>query len=119
MSFTEAMDGLSRHWSGRVWLNPPFDRYKVGKWMGRMADHRNGIALLHARMETEWFRKAWEGDGMLFLSKRIHFCRQDGTTHAANSGAPVVLVAYGSENRERLANAGIRGVFVETWHTLR
>ena len=30
-SYSEADDGLSRSWHGRVFLNPPFDRYVVGK----------------------------------------------------------------------------------------
>jgi hypothetical protein len=44
----EAEDGLSAKWDGRVWLNLPFDRYKVGKWIGRLAEHGRGTALLHA-----------------------------------------------------------------------
>lgn len=113
-NYTEAQDGLSLPWEGRVWLNPPFDRYQVGRWMKRLADHGDGIALLHARVETDWFRAAWErADALLFLDKRIHFHRQDGTAHPANSGAPVVLVSFG--NKGALACSKIGGVLVNGW----
>jgi hypothetical protein len=29
-NLTEAQNGHDQQWHGRVWLNPPFDRYKVG-----------------------------------------------------------------------------------------
>lgn len=35
----EADDGLRQAWTGRVRLNPPFDRYKVAEWIGRLAGH--------------------------------------------------------------------------------
>ena len=34
-NFTAADDGLTREWTGRAWLNPPFHRYEVGRWIGR------------------------------------------------------------------------------------
>lgn len=118
-NYTEAMDGLPRPWFGRVWLNPPFDRYRVGEWMKRMATHCNGVALLHARTETEWFTPAWErADAMLFLGDRIKFCRPDGSEQPANSGAPIVLVAFGSLNAAALERSGIEGHFVNRWRAV-
>lgn len=105
--------GLDQGWIGRVWLNPPFDRYVVGKWVQRLADHGNGIALLHARTETDWFQPIWRtADAILFLSKRVHFCLPDGTEQRANSGAPVVLAAWGENNKRALLNAGFDGWLV-------
>lgn len=49
--YTIQDDGLSKKWQGRVWCNPPFGREAV-KWMRRMAEHGNGIALIPARTET-------------------------------------------------------------------
>jgi len=47
--------GLDRPWQGFAWLNPPFDRYQVGAWVRRLAEHGDGTALLHARTEARWF----------------------------------------------------------------
>jgi hypothetical protein len=33
---TLTQNGLSVPWEGRVWLNPPFDRYVVGKWIAKL-----------------------------------------------------------------------------------
>jgi DNA N-6-adenine-methyltransferase (Dam) len=64
--------GLDTPWAGRVWLNPPFDRYQVGRWISRLADHGSGTALLHARTEAEWFEPCWRSaKGILFLADRL------------------------------------------------
>src|SRR3990167_7363837 len=47
-------DGLERGWDGLVWLNPPYGP-ECERWMKKLADHGNGIALTFARTETKWF----------------------------------------------------------------
>src|SRR5258708_276631 len=42
INLTQADAGLRGSWTGRVWLNPPFDRYQVGKWIRRLAEHGHG-----------------------------------------------------------------------------
>jgi len=109
-------NGLEQPWQGRVFLNPPFDRFKVALWVEKLARHGNGIALLHARTETEWFAPIWQSaDAILFLADRIKFCRPDGTEQPANSGAPAVLVAFGHANAEVLQRSGIPGSLVTGW----
>lgn len=105
-------DGLSMPWAGRIWLNPPFGR-EAFKWMERMADHGNGIALIPARTETAmFFDTVWQqSDGVLFIKGRPHFHYVDGRRAAFNSGAPICLIAYGEENARRLQNSGL-GAFV-------
>jgi hypothetical protein len=117
VNWSEADDGLSRVWRGRVWMNPPFDRYAVETWCRRLAEHGDGIALLHARTETDWFGQCWgAADAMLFLSKRIKFLRPDGTEQPANSGAPVVLVSFGDRNVDALR--AIPGWLVRRWERI-
>jgi hypothetical protein len=118
INFTEIEDGLSRDWRalGRGFLNPPYDNPVVGRFISRFAHHGHGIALLHARTETGWFETCWNhASGILFLDDRITFCRPDGTEHPANSGAPPVLVSFGSSDRECLRRAGIPGRLVTRW----
>jgi hypothetical protein len=109
-------NGLDKPWADRVWLNPPFDRYEVGRWIRRLAEHGSGTALLHARTEAAWFEPIWErASAILFMADRIKFCRPDGTEQPANSGAPVILVAFGHLDYQRLYHSGIPGAFVTRW----
>ena len=113
-SITPPMDGLLAPWGGFIWLNPPFDRYVVGKWISKLASHNNGIALLHARTEAEWFLPVWQSArSILFLADRIKFCRPDGTEQPANSGAPAVLAAFGELAHQRLLDSRLAGFLVE------
>jgi hypothetical protein len=110
--YTVLDDGLSRSWAGRVWLNPPFGREAV-KWLRRMVQHFDGIALVPARTETAMFYECVWGvaDGICFLKGRPHFHYVTGERAKANSGAPIALVAYGLRNLDYLKQAGL-GVVV-------
>ncbi len=125
INFTEDLNGLEQRWLGNwfVFLNPPFHRYQVAQWIERMATHNHGIALLHARTETAWFKPIWQNAAaLLFLNQRLTFHKPDGslcTTAAgepANSGAPVVLCAFGNTAEDRLAHCNLGGALVRTWN---
>ena len=112
--YTVADDGLSQEWHGRVWLNPPFGRHAV-KWLRKLRDHGNGIALVPARTETRMFYEtvwnhAW---GVLFMRGRPHFHYVSGERAKANSGAPIALIAYGQRNRDALLGSGLGVTVVE------
>jgi hypothetical protein len=106
-------DGLSKPWTGRVWLNPPYGQ-QTGKWLAKLKDHGNGIALTFARTETAmFFNFVWpEADGLLFLRGRPHFHHVDGRRASGNSGAPVVLIAYGEFNANKLEDCDLPGQFI-------
>lgn len=110
--YTKADNGLSRQWLGRVWCNPPYGRY-TGTWLKRCFDHGNAIALIFARTETEiFFEHVWKADALLFLRGRLYFYSVNGERAKANSGAPSVLVAYGSNNAVCLKIADLPGAWV-------
>ena len=111
-----AQDGLTQPWHGRVWLNPPYGGPAIiGPWMRRMADHGQGIALIFARTETAvFFETVWSrASALLFLRGRLHFHRPDGTRADHNSGAPSVLIAYGTLDRMTLGQCDRAGQFVD------
>jgi DNA N-6-adenine-methyltransferase (Dam) len=109
-------DGLKNNWCGRVWLNPPFSRYQVSKWVAKLAAHGSGTALLHARTEAEWFEPVWKSaTAILFLAERLHFYYQNGERAKANSGAPACLVAFSEFDAMRLRTSGFAGYFVTQW----
>lgn len=110
------IDGLGVEWHGRVWLNPPFHRYEVAKWVKRLAEHCWGTALLHARTEAEWFEPIWtHATAILFMADRIHFHYPDGRRAEANSGAPACLVAFGDGDARALRKSNIAGWLVSEW----
>lgn len=81
--------------------------------MRKMAAHKNGIALLFARTETAmFFESVWaHAFSILFLKGRPHFHYVDGKRAAANSGAPVCLIAYDVSNSIVLRDSGL-GKFI-------
>ena len=106
--------GLQSRWFGRVWLNPPYSRDEIGKWIYRLREHNKGTALVFARTETKWcFDSVWgHAAAVLFVRGRLTFHLPDGRPGSGNAGAPSMLVAYGGDDRDRLAASGIRGEFI-------
>lgn len=73
--YNELENGLEQNWEGRVWLNPPYSRPLINKFMRRMSEHNHGIALIFFRTDTELFH-----------------------TEAGAPGCGSVLIAYGEED---------------------
>lgn len=114
--FTIEDDGLARDWSGRVWCNPPYGPH-AEKFLKRMSEHGNGIALIFARTETKAFQEyCWKrSSGMLFMAGRIKF-RLPGGGVSGPAGAPSVLISYGAENAHALRESGVSGYFVPLYN---
>jgi hypothetical protein len=112
-TYTIHDDGLVQPWKGRVWLNPPYGG-STGKWLARLAEHGNGIALIFARVETAaWFENVWpKASAVLFIRGRLFFHHADGSRAPHNSGAPSALVAYGKNNSQALSCSGIDGQLI-------
>jgi hypothetical protein len=70
--YTVRDDGLSKPWSGRVWLNPPYGPH-TPRWLSRLAAHGEGIALVFARTDTRWFHAAAVRADLLCFTRRIAF----------------------------------------------
>jgi hypothetical protein len=55
-------DGLAQPWSGRIWMNPPYERGMVDKFCGRLtAEHVAGLvpeacALVNNSTDSSWFQ---------------------------------------------------------------
>src|ERR1043166_6847874 len=82
--FTIHDDGLRHAWMGRIWLNPPYGE-QTERWLAKMAQHGNGIALVHARTETQmFFDQVWaRANGIFFLKGRLSFGKPDHTSDGA------------------------------------
>lgn len=84
--YTKDDDGLTHSWQGNVWLNPPYAKDLIGKFIDKLCYHLSGgdvteaILLVNNATETEWFGKAISYASMVcFPSSRIKFWQADGT----------------------------------------
>ena len=111
--FTIKDDGLKKEWFGKIFLNPPYGP-QTAKWLKKMAEHGNGVALIFARTETRmFFSYVWEkAQALLFIRGRLSFYEVSGRKGKINAGAPSVLIAYGDDNANKLQSCGIAGHFV-------
>lgn len=112
--YTVKDDGLSKDWPGRVWLNSPYGT-QTGKWLKKLSEHGNGIALVFARTETKmFFDYIWDkAHAILFLKGRLNFYNVDGTKGNSNAGAPSCLVAYGYNDSVALRECGLKGKYIK------
>jgi hypothetical protein len=85
--FTKDDDGLSKAWSGNVWLNPPYGRTSEMQGRGESTIERfaaklirecregnvtQAIALLTAQVDARWFRLLWDFP-ICFTDHKVHF----------------------------------------------
>ena len=113
--YHKEMDGLKQQWFGRVWCNPPYGR-EAFRWLEKLHDHGNGIALVFARTETIGFHEqVWnKADAIFFFKGRISFYKADGKKPNAldRANAPSCLVAYGLDNSHSLKNSKLKGKLI-------
>lgn len=112
---TKNDDGLIAHWGGsRVWLNPPYSRPLIEKFVEKMAENNNGIALLFNRCDSRMFQDVIFpcASAIMFIKGRIRFFRPDGT-EGGSPGCGSVLIAFGKENAEILGKSIIPGKFIK------
>jgi phage N-6-adenine-methyltransferase len=111
--YTIKDDGLSKEWTGKVWLNPPYGRM-LNKWIVKLANHNNGIAIFPLRStDSGWFHDSiWDKcDAILFVRGRIRFYTPEGIEGGPCPHASII-VAWGENNAIKLKSSGIKGHFI-------
>lgn len=105
-------DGIKLTWFGRVWCNPPYGK-ETFKWIHKLADHGNGIALIFARTETIGFHThIWDkADAIFFFKGRLKFHSITGEVSGA-ANAPSCLIMFGENNIESVKKAKLKGKLV-------
>jgi phage N-6-adenine-methyltransferase len=96
-------DGLAQHWTGRIWLNPPYGD-EASKFVAKaIREYQAGNAtevllLLKAATDTGWFRPLFDYP-MCFIYGRISFVTGDGS-ESATATFPSVVVYLGQHYDE-------------------
>lgn len=99
--FTQADDGLSKSWHGRVWCNPPYGRDEAhvsnqAKWTAYMADQYDagnfsaGCLLVTFVPDRAWFERLW-GYPMCAFRDRLKFRVPGGNVPDSPTSANVVV----------------------------
>ena len=110
---TQDDDGLKHQWHGRVWLNPPYSAPLIGQFIERMAQHRNGLALVVPKFGSVMFRR-WVFpycDALYLLDRRIRFYNSEWV-QMKDPVCQSLLIAYGQENVQAIRESGLQGTFL-------
>lgn len=107
--FNKNDDGLKKEWFGRVWCNPPYGR-QTFTWMRKLANHKSGLGLIFARMDTKGFHEEVfaKANSVFFFRGRLYFHHVDGRK-GGRPNAGSVLVSYSAEDSQAIENAKFDG----------
>lgn len=103
-------DGLAQAWSGSVWMNPPYARGLIERFIDRLVtahlagDVPEALVLVNNATDTRWFHQmqAVPHRHTLALSYRVRFVSPDGRDPNAMQGQVIV---YLGQRRQEFADA--------------
>lgn len=103
--YTIDSDGLTKDWHGRIWLNPPYARGMVGKFIDKLVDSEfeQAIVLVNNATDTKWFSRLVEISSSIVFSKgRIKFNKPDGSIGSPLQGQAIVYVGGEGEKFRKI-----------------
>lgn len=101
--YTVDDDGLSKKWTGNVWLNPPYSKDCIGlfaeKLVGESSRFVQAVVLVNNATDTAWFHQmASVASAICFLRGRVKFLDKAGKP--ANTPVQGQVVLYVGANVE-------------------
>jgi len=97
-------DGLTKTWSGNVWMNPPYAQPLIAnfseKIVAELPNIQQACVLVNNATDTEWFQSMLsESDAVCFTNGRIRFIDK----HGKPSGAPLqgqAILYFGDRSQQ-------------------
>jgi len=78
--YTEETNGLDKPWNGKVWMNPPYSRNLIGRFIDKIIEeHRTGrcteaVVLTNNSTDTKWAAVLFQNASALcFTRGRVKF----------------------------------------------
>jgi hypothetical protein len=105
--YTLPDNGLERPWRGYVWLNPPYSREGLPRWLEKFRQHGDGVCCVVDRTSTQWWQiLCSNADLILQVNKKIDFISYESSKNALGTS----LVAYGERGVKALMDAHAHGL---------
>lgn len=116
--YTEKEDGLEQEWTGRVFLNPPYNSGVIDRFVEKLVstfESHNGIKsailLTNDNTDTAWFhRAANRASAICLLRGRINFYKEDGPPTSPTNGQ--TFFYFGNETAKFRKVFGAFGLIV-------
>lgn len=111
-------DGLSKEWKGRVWLNPPYSKDLIGRFVAKLKESvadgvtTQAVLLVNNATDTAWFHDiAGSVSAACFIRGRISF--HDSSGKPANKPLQGQMALYLGNQPESFCRAfsGFGAVF--------
>ena len=75
--FTPEIDGLKQEWTGVCWMNPPYARGVIGRWIKKAFESGQAgatvVCLVPARTDTAWWQDYVTKGEIRFIRGRLKF----------------------------------------------
>lgn len=97
--YTIADNGFTKHWSGNVWLNPPFSAGMMAKVMSRLIEYEPKPAMMLCNFDpsTRWCHQAMGWFNVVgFFKSRLRFIPGAGQREAFGPKRAQALFLRGS-----------------------
>lgn len=98
--YTEENDGLTKAWSGNIWMNPPYSSSLIKKFVEKLvkSDFLQAVVLVNNATETTWFRQLINrADAVVFPTGRIRFQKDSGVFGTPLQGQAFIYCGDNSE----------------------
>jgi len=121
--FSKEDDGLDKEWKGRIWLNPPYSKELMAKFVSKLVKEvelgntTEAILLTNAGTDTEWFMEAVEAcTAVCFAADRIQFIGPNGKVVGVPTSGQVFLYFGGNPTAFATYFGSIGFGMVRSWN---
>src|SRR5262249_18358530 len=95
--FDKHRDGLNCRWHGNIWLNPPYAKGQIERFIEKLICERDhfeqAIVLVDNRTDTLWFRELCSiAKAIAFTTGRIKFYNENGAGVSPTNGSALAYI---------------------------